>query len=247
MCLAHEGTPYGHLSDQVGALLDSYLASKCRISVKRFLKAIDELKEFKRIYATADGILYVPRMVRDEEIRLRRANGGKLSSGNPKLAVEGIPPPIPSVEIDSCARVRAHSDSNSVSPSVSVNGFKKLATEDKTSTRVQAENGAPTEKVLIDRYREFIKLWSEPTEDGRVFTCADVDLGGQIWISLVDSGQINAANVEEVFAGLKRYKQSERWRSGYVLGVPSFLGWAKNGTPAAPRWNDLPKPAAEEY
>ncbi len=342
MCLAHEGTPYGHLSDQVGALLDSYLASKCRISVKRFLKAIDELKEFKRISATADGILYVPRMVRDEALRVVRAEGGWKSRGNkdtgenynlpgflylmrrdsdsaikigisldPKsrlwktrsnvqgdqivlLATFPVnnmgtvekalhvrfeskrvigewfaldandiasistlvasfpcesshPSTLPSGEIDSCARVHARSDSDFSSPSVSENGFKKLITEEKSFTRARTENGATKPNPLAARYREFIKLWSEPTEDGRIFNCADVDLGNHVWISLIDSGAINAENIEQVFAGLRRYKQSERWRAGYVLSVPSFLGWAKNGTPAAPRWNDLPKPAVEEY
>src|SRR5712671_1302782 len=68
MCLAHEGTPYGHLGDKCGALLESFLASRCHLSVKRFQKAVAELYRFKRIDKAADGTLYIPRMVRDEDI-----------------------------------------------------------------------------------------------------------------------------------------------------------------------------------
>ncbi len=103
-----------------------------------------------------------------------------------------------------------------------------------------------SESSLYSAYRRFIEAWTAPTEDGKVFTCGDVDLGLQVWLSLMDKGTITQSNVEEIFAGLERHRLSKKWRDGFVLSVPAFLGWAKNGTPAAPRWNDRPEPAAAE-
>ncbi len=108
------------------------------------------------------------------------------------------------------------------------------------SAESKAESG------LRSQFSQFIENWTKPNEEGKVFTCADVDLGLQVWISLIDKGTITTANVDEIFAGLERHRQSKKWRDGYVLSVPAFLGWAKNGVPAAPRWNDRPEPVSVE-
>ncbi len=113
----------------------------------------------------------------------------------------------------------------------------------------QIQNRTDTEQSatsnLSARYTQFIADWTKPTEDGRRFTCADVDLGCQVWMSLIDKGTITESNVGEIFAGLERHRQSKKWNEGFVLSVPAFLGWAKNGTPAAPRWNDRPEPHSD--
>ncbi len=103
-----------------------------------------------------------------------------------------------------------------------------------------------SESSLYSAYRRFIEAWTAPTDDGKVFTCGDVDLGYQMWSSLIDKGTITEASVGEIFAGLDRHRGSKKWRDGFVLSVPAFLGWSKNGIPAAPRWNDRPEPAATE-
>jgi hypothetical protein len=96
MCLAHEGTPYGHLCDDIGPLADEYMASRCVLPVSKFRKALLELARNERI-AQKSGAFFIPRMVADEELRLKREAGGKLG-GNPALLVnhevnlQGLPP-----------------------------------------------------------------------------------------------------------------------------------------------------------
>lgn len=85
MCLAHEGTPYGYLADKIGPLTEKYMAGRCSITLGAFKSAVRELLTTERLKQDESGALYVPRMVRDEEIRLARATGGYQSPGNPKL------------------------------------------------------------------------------------------------------------------------------------------------------------------
>ena len=82
MCLAHEGVPYGHLSDKIGALSDEYMASRCVIPIRTFQKALKELIDTRRV-AVAE-FLFIPRMVEDEAMRLIMAEGGR-KGGNPAL------------------------------------------------------------------------------------------------------------------------------------------------------------------
>lgn len=117
MCLAHEGEPYGHLADKVGALTIQYMASRCVVTPNQFLKAIAELKSHKRIEETEGGVLFIRRMVDDEALRVRRAEGGKQSIGHPNThppkPKEGYPSDDPSLKNDSRERARADSDSGS--------------------------------------------------------------------------------------------------------------------------------------
>lgn len=83
MCLAHEGLPYGYLSDKVGPLTDQYMASRCVVAMAQFKKAIDELHRHGRI-TIQDGVRLIPRMVDDESRRLRRVESGS-KGGNPNL------------------------------------------------------------------------------------------------------------------------------------------------------------------
>lgn len=137
MCLAHEGTPYGHLADDIGPLTPEYMASRCLVTVPALRRSITALEGARRLGRTPRGVLFVPRMVRDEEIRLKRATGGSLG-GNPILRPkvpdkDNLPPnltPPPSLEgegwLDSHERTRSRSpgrtpaDSGSVSESGSV-------------------------------------------------------------------------------------------------------------------------------
>lgn len=123
MCLAHEGVPYGYLADKVGKLDTSYMAARCILPRGRFVAAIEELRTHTRIAENADGVLYIPRMVEDENVRLKRSAGGSLG-GNPKLSGKvNLPggkkdnlPANHEVNYHSPVRARADSDSGSVSP-----------------------------------------------------------------------------------------------------------------------------------
>lgn len=85
MCLAAEGVPYGHVSDKSGAIPDVFLASRFCLPMSRLLAGVEDLKEHSRIAITEDGVIYVPRMVRDEEIRRKREGGGMASASHPNV------------------------------------------------------------------------------------------------------------------------------------------------------------------
>ncbi len=96
ICLMAEGTPRGYLADKVGTLDMEYVAARINASVEEVKAAIEELALKKVAEITPDGLLYSPKMVRDEEIRLKRASGGIKSLDNPKVAQpRGIVPIAP--------------------------------------------------------------------------------------------------------------------------------------------------------
>lgn len=77
MCLMHEGEPYGHLTLQGRPLAPdslSRLVGESPAQVKRWLRELAD----NEVYSVAgDGSLFSRRMVRDEELRDRRAAGGE--------------------------------------------------------------------------------------------------------------------------------------------------------------------------
>ncbi len=50
MCLAHEGIPYGYLTDKIGPLTDDYMASRCVVPLAIFRKAVSELVLAERLH-----------------------------------------------------------------------------------------------------------------------------------------------------------------------------------------------------
>ncbi len=99
MCIASEGIPYGHVADKSGPVPIDMLSARFCLSSKRFIEAVAELEKHKRLMRSKEtSSIYVPRMVRDEEIRRRRAEGGINSLSHPKVHK---PKPSPSEEIKS--------------------------------------------------------------------------------------------------------------------------------------------------
>ncbi len=120
MCLAHEGVPYGYLAGKTGQLPEKQLAFRCALSLAKFKSCVSELDAHGRLHRTTDGILYISRMVRDEEVRMKRAAGGAKSTDNPNVPHKGTPiddgEGYPSLKIHSRARAgadRLPSDSDS--------------------------------------------------------------------------------------------------------------------------------------
>ena len=83
MCLAHEGEPYGYLGDKIGPLSDEYMASRCVLTVAVFRRSLFELQRAVRVETEGPRLL-IRRMVDDEAVRVKRAEGGKLG-GNPNI------------------------------------------------------------------------------------------------------------------------------------------------------------------
>lgn len=86
--LMHEGQPYGHLrfgKDILPAVLPIILARMVGSDATTVERCLTELEEAGVFNRTESGVIYSRRMVRDAEIRRKRAEGGKESSKNPNV------------------------------------------------------------------------------------------------------------------------------------------------------------------
>ena len=86
ICFMHEGNPYGHLKVGNKVILPPNLASMVGATLPEVVGWLDELNQ-AGVYDFAEGgEIFSKRMVRDECLRNKRAEGGKLG-GNPSLKV----------------------------------------------------------------------------------------------------------------------------------------------------------------
>ena len=86
ICFMHEGNPYGHLKVGNKVILPANLAGMVGATLLEVEGWLDELHQ-AGVYEFAEaGEIYSKRMVRDECLRNKRAEGGKLG-GNPNLKV----------------------------------------------------------------------------------------------------------------------------------------------------------------
>ena len=92
LCMMHQGTPYGHLKVAGKVILPSNLARTLGATLPEVEGWLAELKEVNAYSINEDGCIYSRRMVRDEEIRLKRAEGGTYG-GNPALGTPKKPHP----------------------------------------------------------------------------------------------------------------------------------------------------------
>ena len=86
ICFMHEGNPYGHLKVGNKVILSTNLASMVGATLKDVIDWLEELHQAGVYELGENGEIYSKRMVRDEILRNKRAEGGKLG-GNPALKV----------------------------------------------------------------------------------------------------------------------------------------------------------------
>lgn len=107
MCIAHECEPYGHLTVNGKPMTAAQIGRHTGLTERECSKLIAELEAAGVPSRTDEGTLYSRRMVRDEDIRNRRAEGGKAGSehgakgaehgskgGRPKTARGVSEPPL---------------------------------------------------------------------------------------------------------------------------------------------------------
>lgn len=83
ICFMHEGSPYGYLKVGEKVILADNLHRMVGESLEVVKGWLHEL-ETAGVYDVDNGVICSRRMIRDEELRIKRAEGGKLG-GNPKL------------------------------------------------------------------------------------------------------------------------------------------------------------------
>jgi len=84
ICFMHEGTPYGHLKVNRKVILPCNLAVMVGANLEEIGRLLEELEEAGVFARDEEGCIYSKRMVRDENLRNIRAEGGK-KGGNPAL------------------------------------------------------------------------------------------------------------------------------------------------------------------
>jgi len=84
ICYMHEGNPYGHLKVADKVILSANLARMVGETLEVVEGWLEELQHAGVYDIAEDGSIYSRRMIRDENLRQIRANGGKLG-GNPNL------------------------------------------------------------------------------------------------------------------------------------------------------------------
>jgi hypothetical protein len=100
-------------------------------------------------------------------------------------------------------------------------------------------NAEVPDNAIYSMYQELVARWPEDKRG--------VDLGAQLWISLVDAGEITEASVGELFAGLERWKESELWRKDNGKYIPALANPQGSGWLQKRAWKDHPKPAGEDF
>jgi len=95
ICLMHQGSPYGHLTlpalsndgakDILRPVLPNILARMVGASEDDVEQLLDELLSVGVFSRDAHGIIFSRRMIRDEQVRERRASGGFQSLNNPAV------------------------------------------------------------------------------------------------------------------------------------------------------------------
>jgi hypothetical protein len=101
LCIAHECEPYGHLTVNGKPMTAAQIGRHTGLTQRECEKLLQELADAGVSSTTEEGVIYSRRMVRDEDLRNRRAEGGSLGSehgikgkefgklgGNPKKKAE---------------------------------------------------------------------------------------------------------------------------------------------------------------
>lgn len=86
LCFMHEGSPYGYLKVNNKVILPSNLARMTGLTLQETEGYLEELRDAGVFQTDEEGAIFSKRMIRDEEVRNKRAMGGRLG-GNPALMV----------------------------------------------------------------------------------------------------------------------------------------------------------------
>ena len=84
LCFMHEGSPYGYLKVNHKVILAPNLARMCGLTLQETQGCLAELAEAGVFETDEEGVIFSRRMIRDEELRNKRAACGHLG-GNPTL------------------------------------------------------------------------------------------------------------------------------------------------------------------
>ena len=188
-------------------------------------------RKLRAKFRVENGRLYNDRLLEEWRKRLEWKEKSRLG-GKKSAAARGKGG---SSVVDDCSQPNANSSlSSSISkeptPTPSVNSERKLGRPHPPSSGNEQDYHKAEFHRLAEEY------------PGHV----DLDFALQTWMSLIDSGDLTAEQIPEVFAGLERWRDSAEWAQDDGKFIPRLSSWL-NGSKGR-RWRDKPKPreTAEE-
>lgn len=151
ICFMHEGNPYGHLKVGNKVILPFNLAGMVGATLEDVKGWLEELHQAGVYELGEGGEIYSKRMVRDESLRNKRAEGGKLG-GNPALKVNHED--NPKVEFEDKQKPTPSSSSSSSSSS----SFPKEINICPPDGEPAVKNGLPDcqHQAVIDLYHQHL-------------------------------------------------------------------------------------------
>lgn len=205
-CLMNQGTPYGHLRDEAGDISIRSLARVCGVTTRALGVALAELESHQVFSRTETGTIFSRRMVRDEELRTARAQGGFSSSKNPnvprKKQTEGS---------------KHYHPSNEKKDILQTIPFR-AEDEDEEVVGLEIKKIPPNGKTTYDPIPGW-QWFSEEYPKHRL----NPHMDSQLWLSVVDSSEVERLIREK----LPRFKASVEWCEYGGRMVPkasNFLG-----------------------
>lgn len=229
ICLMHEGSPYGYLKVGSMVILPANLARMVGATLPEVEGWLDELHKAGVYSMDENGCIFSRRMIRDEEIRKRRASGGKLG-GNPNL----VRKESSAKDADKVANkdnLRANLQPTPSSSSSSA--YKNPPQPPKKEKMAELKKAQP----LSDEPDEFDRFWDAfPKRDG----ANPKEPARKKFVAMCKSG----VDASEIIAGAAAYAAAEAKRSKvgtpYITQAVTWLNqqrWKDYGQQAEPKIN----------
>lgn len=130
LCIAHECDPYGHLTVNGKPMSSAQIGRHTGLTQRECERLLVELADAGVSSSTDEGVIFSRRMVRDEDLRNRRADGGKAGSEHGAKGAEhgakgGRPPKERGDKKPPLEPPPSSSSSTSVDTPISPQGGKK--------------------------------------------------------------------------------------------------------------------------
>jgi hypothetical protein len=222
LCIAHECEPYGHLTVNGNAMTPAQIGRHTGLTAKECQALLDELDQAGVLSRTEGGVIYSRRMVRDEDLRNRRAAGG---SGGAEHGAKGAK--------DGFKGGRPRADKGGSETPLGGESKPPPSSSSSSSSSNIPPNPRKRGKANVHEFPPgFEPLWVEYPKK------AAKDAASKAFARLAPDDALLA----RLMAALRQQKRSEQWTKDGGAFVPNCATWI-NGR----RWDDeLPIAGAGE-
>lgn len=168
ICMMHEGDPYGHLTLNGKVVLPGILARIVGATIDEVSAWLSELEEMGVFSRTEEGVIYSRRMVQDEEVRLKRAEGGFKALQNPNVPQPKMPEGIPSKDT-------LEDNQQGIPPRLSIAPSPSSSSSSSSSEKKEEEaSRAPARSASSRKPKLCDEEYLEELQKNPAYSCFDV-------------------------------------------------------------------------